>query len=113
MTDDVLLFICTAKGKNPKEIIEFLDQIYSSHIKFCDAKVIRFDLERGNVITLGQRQQMESTLSVARANELLYQFLRNDPALETLQGAAEALKNSSETTNMNKEFARTIEDFLE
>ena len=74
--------------------------------------MIHFDLERRKVITQGQRQQMESTLNVAAANDLFYQFLCNDPAPETLQGAAEALKNAPDTTNMNKRFAEAIEDFL-
>ena len=69
-------------------------------------------MEQGKVISAGQRQQMDSVLSVDDANTLLYQCLRNDPAVETLQSAAFALKNASNTTGMNRGFAREIETFL-
>ena len=55
---------------------------------------------------------MDSVLSVDDANTLLYQCLRNDPAVETLQSAASALMTAPNTTGMNKGFAREIETFL-
>ena len=55
---------------------------------------------------------MDKYQSIADANELFHQFLCEDPAPETLKGAAEVLKNASETTNMNKTCAEAIEDFL-
>ena len=55
---------------------------------------------------------MDKALSVADANSLFYQFLRNDPAPETLEAAAKVLKEAPNTTNMNKSFAKNIEDFL-
>ena len=61
---------------------------------------------------IGQCQQMDSVLSVDDANTLLYQCLRNDPAVETLQSAASALMTAPNTTGMNKGFAREIETFL-
>ena len=98
--------------RRPHAIIAFLDQHRESHIKFCNAKAIRFDLEREHVISQGQRQQLDSALSVADANSLFYQFLHNDPAPETLEAAAKVLKEAPDTTNMNKRFAKVIEDFL-
>ena len=98
--------------RRPKEVIAFLDQHRESHIKYCNAKEIRFDLELEQVISLGQRQQLDSALSVADANSLFYQFLRNDPAPKTLEAAAKVLQEAPNTTNMNKKFAKVIEDFL-
>ena len=83
-----------------------------SHIKFCDARAIRFDLEQGNVINKGQRERMDNVPSVDEANTLLYQYLRNDPAVETLQSAASVLKDAPNTTGTNKGFAREIVKFL-
>ena len=98
--------------RSPDGIRAFLHQHSKSHIKYCDVKAIHFDLEREHVISQGQRQQLDSTLSEAAANDLFYQFLRNDPAPETLGAAAKVLKEAPYTTNMNKVFARAIEDFV-
>ena len=98
--------------RRPKEVIAFLDQHRESHIEYCDAKAIRFDLEREHVISQGQRQRLDDALSVAAANDLFYQFLHNDPAPKTLEGAAKVLQEAPKTTNMNKKFAKVIEDFL-
>ena len=98
--------------RRPVEVITFLEQHRESHIKYCDAHVVRFDLEREHVISQGQRQQLDSISSVAAANSLFYQFLHNDPAPETLEAAAKVLKEAPNTTNMNKSFANVIEDFL-
>ena len=98
--------------KQPVEVIAFLDQHRESHIKYCNAQEIRFDLERQHVISQGQRQQLDSTLSVDAANSLFYQFLCNDPAAKTLGAAAKVLKEAPKTTNTNKSFAKVIEDFL-
>ena len=107
-----MLYIFVLAMEKPDEVIAFLDQHKQGHIKHCNAKVVRFDLERQNVISQGQRQQLDSTLSVAAANDLFYQFLHNDPAPETLEAAAKVLKEARNTTNMNKRFAKVIEDFL-
>ena len=106
------MLVHIAMEKSPQEIIAFLDQHWESHIKHCNAKAMRFDLEREHVISQGQRQQFDSTLSAADANTLFYQCLRNDPAPETLKAAAKVLKKAPYTTNMNKRFAKVIEDFL-
>ena len=105
--------VYTVIEKSPQEIINFLDQHNDGCIKFCDAKAVCTDLEREHVISTGQRQQLESSQSVAESNRLFYQFLRNDPAPETLKGLAKVLKNASGTTNMNKTFATLIETFLQ
>ena len=96
----------------PDEIIAFLGQHKQGHIKHCNAKAIRFDLECERVISQGQRQQLDDALSVAAANDLFYQFLHNDPAPKTLGAAAKALQEAPDTTNMNKHFAKVIKDFL-
>ena len=98
--------------KRPNEVIAFLDQHKESHIKHCNAYVVRFDLVHEHVISQGRRQQLDSTSSVADANDLFYQFLHNDPAPKTLKAAAKVLKEAPNTTNMNKSFAKVIEDFL-
>ena len=98
--------------KRPEEVIKFLKQHKESLIKHCNAQVICFDLEDKHVISLGQRQQLGSTLSVAEANSRFYQFLHDDPAPETLKTAAKVLKEAPGTTHMNKMFAKVIEDFL-
>ena len=88
-----MLYICVlAMERIPDEVITFLYQHRDSDIKFCDVKVVRFDLEHQHVISQGQRQQLDSTLSVADANSLFYQFLHDDPAPETLKAAAKVLK---------------------
>ena len=98
--------------RRPKEVIAFLDKHKESDLMFCDAKAIRFDLEREHVISQGQRQQLDNALSVADANDLFYQFLHNDPAPKTLETAAKILQKAPNTTKMNKKFAKVIEDFL-
>ena len=101
-----------AMVKSPGEVIAFLNQHRESHIKHCNVKIIRFDLKRGRVISQGQREQLDYALSVADANDLFYQFLHDDPAPKTLEAAAKVLKEAPNTTNMNKRFAKVIEDFL-
>ena len=64
------------------------------------------------MIDKAQKQQIDKCQSNAEANELFHQFLCEDPAPETLKGAAEVLKNAPETTNMNKRCAKVIEDFV-
>ena len=81
-------------------------------LKYCNVKKVSSKLERDKVIKKAQKEQMDKCQSIADANELFHQFLRDDPAPETLKGAAEVLENSSETTNMNKKCAKAIEDFL-
>ena len=106
------MLVHIAMERSPDEIRAFLHQHSKSHIKYCDVKAIHFDLEREHVISQGQRQQLDSALSVADANDLFYQFLRNDPASVTLEAAAKVLKEVPNTTNVNKRFAKVIEDFL-
>ena len=108
-----MLYICVLAMKRiPDEVITFLNQHRESDIKFCDVKVVRFDLERQHVISQGQRQQLDKALSVADTNDLFYQFLHNDPSPETLEAAAKVLMEAPNTTNMNRRFAKVIEDFL-
>ena len=96
-----------------RRVIAFLYQHRDSSIfKFSNTHAVRFDLEHQRVISLGQRQQLDSASSVAAANSLFYQFLHNDPAPETLEAAAKVLKEAPNTTNMNKRFAKVIEEFL-
>ena len=99
--------------RSPDEIIEFLDKLKESHLKYCNAKKVSSKLERDKVIDKAQKQQIDKCQSNADANELLYQFLCEDPAPETLKGASEVLKSAPGTTNMNKKCAKAIEDFLE
>ena len=73
---------------------------------------VRFIMERMNVINKGQRQELDKCKSDYEANNLLYQFLCDDPAPETLEGAANILKSAPGTTNMNKSCAKAIEEFL-
>ena len=96
--------------RRPDEVIAFINK--QSDLKYCDARAIRFDLERQHVISQGQRQQLDNASSTTAANNLFYQFLQNDPAPETLEAAAKVLKEAPDTTNMNKKFAKVIEDFL-
>ena len=98
--------------RTPDEVIEFLWKHKDSHIKHCNVLVVRFDLEREHVISQGQRERLDSALTVAAANNLSYEFLHNDPSPETLEAAAKVLKESPNTTKMNKRFAKVIEDFL-
>ena len=98
--------------RSPHEIIEFLEQHRNSHIQHCNAQAIRFDLERKHVISQEQRERLDNALTVAAANSLFHQFLHNDPAPETLEAAAKVLQEAPNTTNMNKKFAKIIEDFL-
>ena len=107
-----MFYIYIAMERRANEVIAFLDKHKESDLKYCDAKAIRFDLEHEHVISQGQRQQLDSALSVAAANDLFYQFLHNDPAPETLEAAAKVLKEAPNTTNMNKKFAKVIKDFL-
>ena len=107
-----MCYICVAMERRPDELIAFLNQHRESHIKYCNAIAIRFDLQHQRVIFEGQRQQLDSASSVAAANNLFYQFLRNDPDPETLEAAAKVLKEAPNTTKTNKMFAKVIEDFL-
>ena len=107
------IYVYTVKEKSPQEIINFLDQHNEEYIKFCNAKALSTDLEREHVLSTEQRQQLESSRTVAESNRHFYQFLRNDPAPETLKRAAKVLKNASETTFTNKLFATSIESFLQ
>ena len=96
----------------PNEIIQFLDTHKAEYLDHCNVKVIRFPLEKAHVISRGERQQLENALTSAAANDLFYQFLHDNPAPETLVGAAKVLKKDPGTTNMNKRFAKAIEEFL-
>ena len=106
------MYLCvyTVIDRSGDEIISFLNQY--KDIKHCNARVIRSDLYEGKVITLGQKQQLDSSLSVAAANDLFHQFLCADPAAATLLAAARVLREAPNTTNMNKQFAKAIVDFL-
>ena len=104
--------VYTAIDRSADEIISFLDKFKESHIKHCNAFAIRSNLRQKRIINLGQKQQLDSSLSVAAANELFYQFLCSDPTPETLSVAAKVLSEASDTTNMNKRFAKEIEQFL-
>ena len=97
--------------KSPDEIIKFLDELKESHLKFCNVKSISCVLEKDSVIDKAQKQQIDKCQGMADASELFYQFLREDPAPETLKGAAKALKNAP--TKINKRCAEAIEAFLE
>ena len=98
--------------RKPGEVIEFLDKLKESHLKYCNVKKVSSKLERDKVIDQGQKQQIDKCQSNAEANELFHQFLRKDPAPETLKGAAKVLESAPETTNMNKRCAKVIEAFL-
>ena len=98
--------------KRPDEVIEFLDQLKKDNLQYCNVKKVASKLERDKVIDKDQKQQIDKCQGNASANELLYKFLCDDPAPETLKGAAKVLKNAHGTTNMNKKCAKIIEDFL-
>ena len=107
-----MMYPFIAKERSPNAIIKFVLDHKNKLIKHCDVKAVRFALEGKNVLTTGKRQQLETSQSVADANDLFCQFLCNDPAPETLLAAARVLKEASGTTNMNKTFAKAIEDFF-
>ena len=98
--------------KSPDEVFEFLDKLKESDLQHCNVKKVASKLERDKVIDRDQKQQIDKCQSNASANELLYKFLCDDPAPETLKGAAEVLKSAPGTTNMNKRCAKAIEAFL-
>ena len=99
--------------RSAEEIISFLNKFKESHIKYCNTRAIRSNLYKEGIINLEQKQQLDnSSSSVAAANDLFYQFLCNDPTPETLLAAAEVLSKTPGTTNMNKRFAKKIEQFL-
>ena len=95
------------------KIIEFLDKLMESHLTYCNVKSLSYRLEGEQVINAAQKQQMNQCLSNAEANELFHQFLREDPAPETLKGAAKVLENAPGTTSMNRRCATAIDHFLE
>ena len=98
--------------RSAEEILSFLDKFKKSHIKYCNASAISSDLCQKGIINLGQTQQLDSSLSVAAANGLFHQFLCSDPTPETLLAAAKVLNEAPDTTNMNRKFAKEIEQFL-
>ena len=98
--------------RSAEEILSFLDQSKESHIKHCNAFAIRSNLRQKRIINLGQNQQLDSSLSVAAANDLFYQFLCSDPTPEKLLAAAKVLSEAPDTTSMNRRFAKEIEQFL-
>ena len=102
--------LCVYTVRSGDEVISFLNQY--KDIKHCNARVICSDLYEGKAISLGQKQQLNSSLSVAAANDLFRQFLCDDPAAATLQAAARVLREAPDTTNMNKRFAKAIVHFL-
>ena len=104
--------VCVVIGPSAEEILSFLDKSKESHIKHCNAFAIRSNLRQKRIINLGQNQQLDSSLNVAAANDLFYQFLCSDPTPETLLAAAKVLSETPDTTNMNKRFAKEIEHFL-
>ena len=104
------LCVYTVIERSGDEIISFLNQY--KDIKHCNARVIRSDLYEGKAIRLGQKQQLDSPLSEAAANDLFHQFLCADPAAATLLAAARVLRGAPDTTHMNKEFAKAIVHFL-
>ena len=104
------LCVYTVIDRSVDEIISFLNQY--KDIKHCDVYVIRSDLYEGKAIKLGQKQQLNSSLNVAAANDLFRQFLCEDPAAETLLAAARVLREAPDTTNLNKKFAKAIMHFL-
>ena len=81
-------------------------------MQFCNVVDIRFDLETKKVINTGQRQQIEKAQRKSEAAVLFYQFLYDDPAPETLQGAAAVLRDAPKTNVTNKLFSKAIENFL-
>ena len=81
-------------------------------MQYCHVKKVSSKLERDKVIDKAQKQQIDNCLNDFDANELFHHFLCDDPAPETLKGAAEVLKNAPGTTNMNKKCAKAIEDFV-
>ena len=97
--------------KTPAEICKFLEEHKESHVKYCNVVDIRFDLKT-KVINDGQRQQIDKAQSISEAALLFYQFLYNDPAPETLVGAAVVLRDATNTTRVNKLFSKAIEEFL-
>ena len=109
---NVELYLYIAMERSPDEIIEFLDKLKESHLKFCNVKRLSHGLEREKVINAAQKQRLENCQTKDEAIQLFHQFLHNDPAPETLKGAAEVLKNAPETTNVNKRCAKAIEAFL-
>ena len=110
----VCICVCvyTAIDRSAEEILSFLDKSKESHIKHCNAFAIRSNLRQKRIINLGQNQQLDSSLNVAAANDLFYQFLCSDPTPETLSATAKVLSETPDTTNMNKRFAKEIEQFL-
>ena len=110
---NVELYLYIAMERSPDEIIKFLDKLKESHLKYCNVKSLSYRLEGEEVINAAQKQQLENCQSVAERNDLFHQFLRGNPAPETLKGAAKVLKNAPGTTNMNKRCAKIIEDFLD
>ena len=112
----ILITVCICVyvviDRSAEEILLFLDKLKESHIKYCNTSAIRSNLHKERIINLGQKQQLDSSSSVAAANELFYQFLCSDPTPETLLAAAKVLSETPDTTNMNRKFAKEIEHFL-
>ena len=88
-----------------------MDELLEEVLKYCNVKKVSSKLKRDKVIDKAQKEQIDKCQSNADANELFYQFLCDDPAPETLKGAAKALKNAP--TKINKRCAEAIEAFLE
>ena len=81
-------------------------------MQYCNVVDICFDLETKKVINTEQRQQIDLARSKSEAALLFYQFLRYDPAPETLQDVAAVLRDAPKTSMTNKLFSKAIEDFL-
>ena len=98
--------------KTPAEIRKFLEEHKESHVKYCNVVDIRSDLETKKVINDGQRERIDRAQNRSEAADLFYQFLRDDPATATLQGAAAVLRDAPKTNNTNRSFSEAIENFL-
>ena len=99
--------------KNPKEIVQFINDHIENQLKHCDIKRIRFKLETDGVINTDQRQQLNQCGTKSEANTKFREILLNDPAPETLLAAADVLETAPDTTNMNKNFAKAIRRFIQ
>ena len=100
-------------GKNPEEIKQFINDNFENQLKHCDIKRIRFKLETDGVIDTDQRQQLDQCGTQSEANSVFREILLNDPTTQTLLAAADVLETAPDTTNMNKDFAKAIRQFIQ
>ena len=73
---------------------------------------IRSYLRKKKVINDEQCQELNHCPIPARANSKFKEFLEADKNPQFLLKVAKALEEAPETTHMNKQFAKSIKDFL-